>query len=293
MPGHDRPGARARSATSARTIVSFALGAGRSGPDRDLDRRARPRRGPRPTMSSIVLPAVGLAVDCDDLVADLDPGLLGRAALEDADDERQAVRRRIDPDADADELAGQVVRALGALLGSQERGVAGVADGLGHAVDGAVDEVAVVELIRPRRTSCAGCPRLRWMRPKSVGDGAVGSRVGDPRLPKAGSTRLPTPIPTLNVNTSASPMTARRTIDRVHGRPPVTPRPGRGRARLASRPVARRRWSVRSGSDRSPSSSCCSCGGTFRRAALRRPSPDALSGRPSMTQSRGNAISGR
>ena len=50
------------------------------------------------------------------------------------------------------------------------------------------------------------------MSPKSVGAVPLGAEAGDPRLPKAGTTRFPTPIPTLNVSTSARPRTARRTI---------------------------------------------------------------------------------
>ena len=76
-----------------------------------------------------------------------DAGLLGRAVLEDADDERPAVvgqrrsgrrSRRTSPDSSS-------VRAA-ALLGGQERGVAGVADGLGHAVDRPVGQGPVVEV---------------------------------------------------------------------------------------------------------------------------------------------------
>ena len=43
------------------------------------------------------------------------------------------------------------------------------------------------------------------MSPKSVGAVPLGAEAGDPRLPKAGTTRFPTPIPTLNVSTSARP----------------------------------------------------------------------------------------
>ena len=51
------------------------------------------------------------------------------------------------------------------------------------------------------------------MSPKSVGAVPLGAGVVVPKPPKAGSTRCPTPIPTLNVSTSARPMAARRTID--------------------------------------------------------------------------------
>ena len=60
-------------------------------------------------MSSTVLALGLLAVDRDDLVADGQAGRLGRAAGEDADDQRQAVLGRVDPDADPDVLAGQIV----------------------------------------------------------------------------------------------------------------------------------------------------------------------------------------
>ena len=143
-PGHHRPGDGLVGDLGA-DHRELPLGPGRAGPDRDDDGRAGRAADPADDVVDRVAGG-GLAVDRHDLVADDHPGLLGRAALEDADDERQAVGRGIDPDADADVLARQVVRVLGALFGREERGVAGVADGLGHAVDGAVDEVAVVEL---------------------------------------------------------------------------------------------------------------------------------------------------
>jgi hypothetical protein len=64
-----------------------------------------------------------------------------------ADDERQAIVGRVDADADAHVFAGQVARPVRPLLGGHERGVAGIADRLGHAVDGAVDEILVVERV--------------------------------------------------------------------------------------------------------------------------------------------------
>ena len=87
-----------------------------------------------------------VVADGDDLVAFHDARLVGRAAVEHADHERQLVLGDVDANADADVLAGQVVRPLDAFLGGQERGVAGVADGLGHPVDRAVDQIAIVEL---------------------------------------------------------------------------------------------------------------------------------------------------
>src|SRR3954465_11311603 len=55
------------------------------------------------------------------------------------------------------------------------------------------------------------------MRPKSVDPEEPGAGVVDPVPPKAGRSRRPTPIPTLNVTTSGGPMAARR---------PSEPRPG-------------------------------------------------------------------
>src|SRR5262245_47464831 len=62
---------------------------------------------------------------------------------------------------------------------------------------------------------------LVWMvsqasliRPKSVAEAEEpGAGVVDPVPPKAGKSRRPTPIPTLNVTTSARPMAARRSFD--------------------------------------------------------------------------------
>ena len=54
----------------------------------------------------------------------------------------------VDPDADPDIRARQRVVALLSFLGRHEVGVPGVADRLGHALDGAVDELPVVELVR-------------------------------------------------------------------------------------------------------------------------------------------------
>ena len=112
------------------------------------------------------------------------PGALGRAALEDADDARQAVLGRIDADADADVRAGQRIAALLAFLGGHEVGVAGVADRLGQAVDGAVDELLVVELVAPDVLAVDGVPGLLDERrtgrstPGDAGSGVVA--VGPP-----------------------------------------------------------------------------------------------------------------
>ena len=51
------------------------------------------------------------------------------------------------------------------------------------------------------------------MSPKSVGAVPLGAEAGDPRLPKAGTSRFRTQIPTLYVSSSARPMTVRRTIN--------------------------------------------------------------------------------
>ena len=91
--------------------ADLALGAGRARPDGHLDGRAGLAADPADDLVDGLAGRL-LAVDRDDLVAALEPGLLGRAALEDADDERQAVLGGVDADADADVLAGQVARAL-------------------------------------------------------------------------------------------------------------------------------------------------------------------------------------
>ncbi len=101
----------------------------------------------QPATSSRSWPLGRLAVDLGDLVTRLDSGLLGRAALEDLVDDRKPVVGRVDPDADSDVRARQLVGPRGPLLGRQERGVAGVADRLGQPVDRAVGQGPVVELV--------------------------------------------------------------------------------------------------------------------------------------------------
>src|SRR4249919_3969806 len=51
------------------------------------------------------------------------------------------------------------------------------------------------------------------MRPKSGAPEEPGAGVVDPVPPKAGRSRRPTPIPTLNVTTNARPMAARRNFE--------------------------------------------------------------------------------
>src|SRR5438552_3428559 len=68
------------------------------------------------------------------------------------------------------------------------------------------------------------------MRPKLV-EPDVGAGVVPAPL-KADDARPPTPIPTLNVNTSASPMAARRTFE-------PRPRPAAGDSEAREGPVAR------------------------------------------------------
>jgi hypothetical protein len=73
-----------------------------------------------------------------------------------------------------------------------------------------------------------------WVEPEGVGVVATA-------LPKAGTTKLPTPIPTANVTTSASPMAARRTVV-------PRPRPAAGESEAWEVPVAREVASGGSGS---------------------------------------------
>ena len=93
-----------------------------------------------------LVPGRLLAVDAHDDVAGLEAGLLGGAVLEHRDDQRTAVLGGVDLDADPDVRAGQAGRVGRALGRGHERRVAGVADGLGHALDRPPGERLVVEL---------------------------------------------------------------------------------------------------------------------------------------------------
>jgi hypothetical protein len=89
-----------------------------------------------------------LAVDREHDVARVESALLGGAATEDTDDHRQALGRGVDLGADPDVGARQRRPARCPLLGRHELRVAGVADGIGHAVDRGVGELLVVEVLR-------------------------------------------------------------------------------------------------------------------------------------------------
>ena len=121
-----------------------ALRAAVAAPDREDDRRTGLAANPFDDGVE-VLADRRLAVHGEDDVAGLQPGFVGRTATEHADDERQAVCRRVDLDADADVRSGQGGVPRGSLLGRHERRVAGVADRLGHPVDRTVGELAVIE----------------------------------------------------------------------------------------------------------------------------------------------------
>ena len=190
--GHDRPGHRVDGHVGA-DHGELAWLAGGAALDGHLDRGAGLAADPVDDLVDRVTGG-GLAVHGHDLVAFLDPGALGRAALEHADHEGQAVRGGVDPDADPDVLAGQVARALGALLGGHERGVAGIADGLGHAVDRAVDEVAIVELIRADVLRVQGVPGFT-NEPEVRRRGAVGSRGRRPEAAQGGHHQVSDPDP--------------------------------------------------------------------------------------------------
>jgi hypothetical protein len=117
--------------------------------------------------------------------------------------------------------------------------VAGIADRLGHAVDRAVDQVAVVELVGTDVLGVEGVPGL--LDEAEVVAPEDGAGVAEPSSPKASGESRPTPIPTLNVSTRASPMAARRMI-----RP--RPRPAAGDAVAREGPAAREVASGGSGS---------------------------------------------
>ena len=155
-----------------RDVAVLARGAGT---DRDLDRRAGFAADPADDIADRVSGG-RLAIDGDDLVAGHQPGLLGWAIGEDRHDERQAVGRCADPDADPDEGARQVLGTGGPLLGGHERRVSGVADRLGHAIDRAVDEGLVVELIGADVLAMQDVPGLAYQPEVRRRRATVGSR---------------------------------------------------------------------------------------------------------------------
>ncbi len=87
----------------------------------------------------------GLAVHLDDLVAGEDAGVERGGFLERGDDVEPAVAH-VDLAADAGERAGHGLLELGGVLGGDVLGV-GVVEGLEHAVDGALGELAGVGLL--------------------------------------------------------------------------------------------------------------------------------------------------
>ena len=114
--------------------------------DREGDRLALGTADPRHDLVDGL--AIGrLAVDRDDQVAPPQPGLLGRRARDDRADDRALGLVLVERDADAHERARQRLVDGLRLIGGQERRVALVADGLGHAPDRAVGEVAVVQVL--------------------------------------------------------------------------------------------------------------------------------------------------
>ena len=214
-------------------------------------------------------------VDGHDDVAGLEAGRLGRAAFERGDDAGLPALGLLDPDADADVRAGQRVVAGLALLGRHEIGVTGVADGVGHAVDGAPDELLVVQLVAPDVLAVERVPGLaddlevrgRWggRRVRGGGRRAHGRGHDEATDPDPGAER--------RHQREHDDHAKERPID-VRARSPVTSEPGRDRSRRRSRPAARGRWSIRSGSGRCPWAASSSCGGDGHRARSARVAPD-------------------
>ena len=135
------------------------LGTVRTGPELQDDGRARFAAHPAGDLVKVLADRRS-AVDLHDLLPDYEPSCLGRAAVEDTHDERQLVRGDIDTHADADVGTRQVAGTVGTFLGRQERGVAGVADRLGHPADRAVDEVLILEVAGPDILLVEDVPRL-------------------------------------------------------------------------------------------------------------------------------------
>ena len=125
-----------------------------------------------------------------------------------------AVLGGIDPDADPDVGARQLLGSFGALLRRQERRVPGVADRIGQAFDRAIREGGVIELVGAHVVAGGGSPRPRrsgrTRRPmaRRLGPGSCHRR-----RPTRATRRRPTPTPTLNVNTIARPVTTRPIVD--------------------------------------------------------------------------------
>ena len=86
-------------------------------------------------------------IDRHDEVAGLEFGQLGRTRVEDAYDQRPPVRGGIDPDADPDIRAGQLLGSIRAFLRREERRMPGVADRVRQALDRPVCQGLVVELV--------------------------------------------------------------------------------------------------------------------------------------------------
>ena len=196
-------------ATSARSMSTLALRA----VDAALDGQAHGRSGfaadPDAT-SSRSWSSGGLTVDRHDDVAGAQVGGFGRAVAEHADDQRTAILGGVDPDADPDIRTGQLLGSLLALLRGQERGVPGVADGVGQALDRPVGEGRVVELVGADIVLVEDVPGVADQGERAPDAASVGLGVDPSPPPTAGDAKRPTPIPTPNVSTSAKPVANRR-----------------------------------------------------------------------------------
>ena len=212
MPGNDRP----------RHGVDLDLAAhDLQGPrravlarsDRELD--GGPRLAADPLDDVVERAAGGWdAVDLEDDVTGAEARLVGGAVVEHGHDPRLVAVRAVELDADPHVRPGQCVVARGAFLRRHEVGVAGVADGVGQAVDRAVCELTVVERVAADVLLVEQVPRLADQ-PEVVD--AVGGRAGRriragsgcSGLP-AGGSRRPTPTPATNVTAMRTPVAGPR-----------------------------------------------------------------------------------
>ena len=153
-------------------MLSSRSGPSAPGSDGHEHRRAGLAADPAGDLIEIVA-VRRLSIDRSDDVAHPEPRRLGRTAREDPDDQRSPIRGRIDPDADPDIRARQLLRPGGTLFGREERGVARVADRLRQAFDRTVGQGLVVQLACPDIVVVEDLPGL-----SDQGERVTGSACG-------------------------------------------------------------------------------------------------------------------
>ena len=162
----------------------LAVRAVRAVADRDGRPSSRPRRGPSRRPRRWSCPVVALPSTLTMMSPARRPAFSAGLSLNTVDDQRTAVLGRVDrtpiPTYEPDRPAALAARSAGVM----NDGVAGVADGLGHALDRARSRAPGRRAPRGPRTACGACPRPRGSSANSLSGADAGLGVaGEARPP--------------------------------------------------------------------------------------------------------------